>query len=66
MRRIEDRVVIECGTCVARETEACSGCLVTAMAQGEPGRLELDRDEQAAVIELQVAGLVPLVRYRPA
>lgn len=66
MRRIEDRVVIECGTCVMRDSDACGDCLVTAMWQGRPGRLELDREEQAAVIELQVAGLVPLVRYRPA
>ncbi|MGH3440532.1 MAG: hypothetical protein ACRDUY_00490 [Nitriliruptorales bacterium] len=59
-------MTIDCATCVALHTDACDDCLVTAVLGGPPGRVELDAPEQAAVIELQVAGLVPPVRYRPA
>lgn len=64
--RFRDSVTIDCATCVARATDACDDCLVTAVLGSHPGRLELDATERAAVVELQVAGLVPLVRYRPA
>lgn len=64
--RFRDSVTIDCATCVARETDACDDCLVTAVLGGPPGRMELDAPAQAAVIELLVAGLVPPVRYRPA
>lgn len=59
-------VSIDCSTCVARDTAACDDCLVTAVLSRPPGRVRLDADERGAVDRLQRAGLVPLVRYRPA
>ncbi len=59
-------VTIECSTCCARGTAACDDCLVTAVLSRPPGTVELDAEEREAVGRLQRAGLVPLVRYRPA
>lgn len=62
-----DRIrAIDCGTCRMRDTEACDDCLVTAVLSRPPGPFLLDDDEQRAVAQLQRAGLLPVVRYRPA
>ena len=62
-----DRVrTIDCGTCRMADTEACDDCLVTAVLSRPPGPFLLDDDEQHAVAQLQRAGLLPVVRYRPA
>lgn len=62
----QTHVTIDCSTCCARGTSACDDCLVTAVLSRAPGPVELAADEQEAVERLQRAGLVPLVRYRPA
>lgn len=59
-------VTIDCSTCCARGTAACDDCLVTAVLSRPPGAVELEAEEREAVERLQRAGLVPLVRYRPA
>lgn len=62
-----DRIrTIDCGTCRMRDTDACDDCLVTAVLSRPPGPFLLDDDEQHAVAQLQRAGLLPVVRYRPA
>lgn len=57
---------IDCGTCRMRDTRACDDCLVNAVLSRPPGPFLLDDDEQRAVEQLQRAGLLPVVRYRPA
>lgn len=61
-----EMVSIDCSTCCARGTAACDDCLVTAVLSRPAGPVHLDGDEREAVRRLQEAGLVPLVRYRPA
>lgn len=61
-----ETVSIDCSTCCARGTAACDDCLVTAVLSRPTGHVHLDADEREAVRRLQRAGLVPLVRYRPA
>lgn len=62
----EATVTIDCSTCCARGTAACDDCLVTAVRSHHAGPFALRDDERDAVERLQRAGLVPLVRYRPA
>lgn len=61
-----ETVSIDCSTCCARGTAACDDCLVTAVLSPSTGPVDLDGDAREAVRRLQRAGLVPLVRYRPA
>lgn len=61
-----ETVSIDCSTCCARGTAACDDCLVTAVLSRPAGPVHLDGEEREAVRRLQHAGLVPLVRYRPA
>ncbi|MFM8529809.1 MAG: hypothetical protein ACKOD2_09070 [Ilumatobacteraceae bacterium] len=59
-------LLIDCGTCVARETDACGDCLVTFLCDVEP-RAEavvFDLDEIRAVRLLAKAGMVPTLRHR--
>lgn len=64
--RAGETVSIDCSTCSARATAACDDCLVTAVLSRLPGPVHLEGDEREAVRRLQQAGMVPLVRYRPA
>lgn len=64
--RAGETVSIDCSSCCARGTVACDDCLVTAVLSRPAGPVRLDGDEREAVRRLQQAGLVPLVRYRPA
>lgn len=53
-------MLIDCDTCLMRETTACRDCVVMVLFSDGP--LELDRDEQAAIDTLADAGLVPRLR----
>lgn len=59
-------LLIDCGTCVARETDACSDCLVTFLCDVEPQAeaVVFDLDEIRAVRLLAKAGMVPTLRHR--
>ncbi len=53
-------MLIDCDTCLMRETTACRDCVVMVLFSDGP--LELDHDEQAAIDTLADAGLVPRLR----
>ena len=71
--------LIDCGTCVMRETDACADCVVTFLFQEASGETENDEScqvgaESMAVVfdiseiramrALAEAGLVPTLRHR--
>lgn len=65
--RTADRpsIVIDCQTCVARDTEACSDCMVSYLCREEPREaVVFDLAEWRAVRVLSDAGLVPTLRHR--
>lgn len=53
-------MLIDCDTCLMRETTTCRDCVVMVLFSDGP--LELDGDEQAAIDTLADAGLVPRLR----
>jgi hypothetical protein len=58
-------IVIDCATCVARDTAACADCVVTFVCSREPDQaLVIDMPELRALRLLGEAGLVPELRYR--
>jgi hypothetical protein len=56
-------MLIDCDTCLARDSEACDDCLVSVLFSPHP--LEVDGDEQEALNLLAEAGLVPRLRLLP-
>ena len=71
--------LIDCGTCIMRETDACSDCVVTFLFQEPSEEMENDEScqvgaESMAVVfdiseiramrALAEAGLVPTLRHR--
>ncbi len=58
-------IVIDCQTCVARDTDACSDCMVTYLCREEQeSAVVFDLAEWRAVRVLSEAGLVPTLRHR--
>lgn len=58
-------MLIDCDTCVMRDTDACGDCVVTALLDLPDGPLVFD-GEQARVISLfQDGGLLPQTRFQP-
>jgi hypothetical protein len=55
---------IDCQTCVARETDACDGCLVTFLLDRPEGAIVFDVAEERALRALHDGGLAPELRYR--
>jgi hypothetical protein len=56
--------IIDCAQCVMQHTEACDDCVVTFVANREPGdALVIDVAEERAVRALQRAGLLPDLRH---
>lgn len=56
-------MLIDCDTCLARDSEACDDCVVSVLFSSDP--LEVDGDEQAALTLLADAGLIPRLRLLP-
>ena len=66
-----DGLLIDCGTCVMRQTDACADCVVTFLYDEErelpetgPLAVVLDLSEVRALRALGEAGLVPTLRHR--
>ena len=60
-----ESIIIDCATCIARDTGACVDCMVTFMCSREPDQaLVIDLSELRALRLLGEAGLVPELRYR--
>lgn len=58
-------LVIDCDTCVARSTDACSDCVVTFLCRDESeSAVVFDLAEVRAMRVLADAGLVPTLRHR--
>lgn len=53
-------MLIDCDTCLMRETTTCRDCVVMVLFSDGP--LELDGHERAAIDTLADAGLVPRLR----
>jgi len=63
---MDEPLVIDCDTCIMRDTSACSDCLVTFICGREPDTaLVLEADEALAMRRLAHAGLVPHLRLLP-
>lgn len=58
-------MLIDCGTCVMRDTSACQDCIVTFLVDRPEGALVLDIEHQRALRTLHDAGLAPANQYRP-
>lgn len=60
-------IVIDCDTCVARATEACTDCVVTHLCSHQPGdAVVIEVSELRALRLLRDAGLAPELRHRRA
>lgn len=60
-----ESIVIDCDTCVARDTPTCADCVVTFVCSREPHEaLVVDFAEWRALQMLGEAGLVPTLRHR--
>ena len=58
-------IVIDCATCVVRDSDACTDCVVTFVCEHEPDdALVIDVAEYRALRLLNQAGLVPRLRHR--
>ncbi len=56
---------IDCSTCEMYRSEHCEDCLVTAVLHPPEGVVDIDDDLQGSLDALQVAGLIPVLRFRP-
>lgn len=56
-------MLIDCDTCLARDSAACDDCVVSVLFSSQP--LEVDGEEQEALSLLADAGLVPRLRLLP-
>ena len=58
-------LTISCDDCAMRETDACSGCVVSFIVGREPDEaVVIDVAEERAVRMLIGGGLVPALRHR--
>lgn len=59
-----DDLVVDCATCVARNSIACDDCLVTYICDREPGvAVIISMDELRSMRALSNAGLVPALKH---
>ncbi|MGH8862194.1 MAG: hypothetical protein ACRDVG_13365 [Jatrophihabitantaceae bacterium] len=57
-------MLIDCDTCSGQGVH-CHDCVITVLLNAPPQRLELDSDEQVALVRLADAGLIPPLRLVP-
>lgn len=65
MRSFPSGLLIDCGTCVARQTAHCDDCMVSYLCEREDDRVVVSADELASLRVLQEAGMVPRLRHIP-
>lgn len=56
---------IDCGSCAVRSAAACGDCVVSVLLGAPQQGVDLDHDEQAALLALADSGLVPPLRLVP-
>ncbi|MFM8650053.1 MAG: hypothetical protein ACKODY_09865 [Actinomycetota bacterium] len=60
----DESILIDCDTCVARDTEACSDCMMSYLCRDDSQMAVIfDLDEMRAVRILAEAGLGPPLRH---
>ncbi len=60
-----ETILIDCDTCVARDTDVCSDCMMSFLCRDDSRMaVVFDLDELRAVRILAEAGLVPTLRHR--
>lgn len=57
-------MIIDCGSCEFEGTEHCKDCFVMAVLNREEGQVVLDPEVEEAVINLQRAGLAPVIKFQ--
>ena len=57
-------MLIDCDTCVGQGVH-CHDCVISVLLNTPPQGVELDSDEQIALVSLAGAGLVPPLRLIP-
>ncbi len=59
-------LVIDCGTCVARMTNACDDCVVSFLLDApSEGAVTVEAGEARVLQLLHDGGLVPQLRHKP-
>jgi len=59
---MNERVVVDCDTCLVRSAAACGDCVVTVLLGSPPEGVVLDDSEVTALDVLAREGLVPPLR----
>ncbi len=59
-------MLIDCDSCVMRQTGACEDCIVTFLLDRPEGAVIIDVEAERALRTLADAGLTPHNRYHPA
>ena len=63
-RMATDSITIDCDTCIMKDTDACSDCVVTYLCEREPETaVVIDLADFRAMKALADAGLVPELRH---
>lgn len=57
-------MIIDCETCVMRNTDACKDCVVSCILDDPGGAIVFDADEERALRAMGRAGLLPLIRWQ--
>lgn len=57
-------MIIDCDTCSGQGVH-CHDCVITVLLNAPPQQVQLDSDEQIALVRLADAGLVPPLRLVP-
>ena len=58
-------LIIDCATCVMKDTSACSECVVSFVLDPPEGAIVFDAEEERAIRAMSSAGLLPMVQYKP-
>ena len=57
-------MIIDCDTCSGQGVH-CHDCVISVLLSAPPQQVQLDSDEQIALVRLADAGLVPPLRLVP-
>lgn len=58
-------MIIDCKQCSRYDSDECDDCLVKAVLSPKHGsRVEIESEQEPAILSLQEAGLAPLLKFR--
>jgi hypothetical protein len=61
----EGPLTIDCDDCTMKNTDACRDCVVSYVLDRPDGAVVFDATEERAIRTMGLAGLLPIVRFRP-